>query len=181
MFEVEFRQQQQSDARSHRCRNIVLAWIPVVAIITILFIFISHVMASLFTFLILLFMFSFTPYYCSSALHLPGTTQVEVRHTGQTGLSPSKIKEIPTFSYQHKSHDDHCLNNGNGSDTSGLRCAVCIVTVHDGDIVRQLLLCKHVFHTNCIDTWLSSHLTCPMCRADVKTGELPLEKPEPPV
>ncbi|KAF3333282.1 E3 ubiquitin-protein ligase ATL41 [Carex littledalei] len=179
MFEVEFRAQQQSDARSNRCRRIVLAWIPVVAIIPILFIFInSHIVASLITFLILLFMISFTLYYFGSAL--PGTVPVEARHTDQPGLSPSIIKEIPTFSYKGNSHN-HDLNNGNGSDTAGFRCAVCIATVHDGDMVRQLLMCKHVFHTNCIDTWLPSHSTCPMCRADVKTGKLSSEPREPPV
>jgi Ring finger domain len=175
MFEVEIRPQQQSNTSSNRCRKIVLAWIPVVAIITILFIFTTHLLASLITFVILLFMISFSLYYfCTD---VPGTQRVEHRPT-QTGLKPSIIKDIPAFTYQQNSHD---LNNHNGCDNAGLRCAVCIATVHNGDMVRQLLMCKHVFHTNCIDTWLPSHSTCPMCRADVKTGKLPSEQPEPPV
>lgn len=24
--------------------------------------------------------------------------------------------------------------------------------------------CKHVFHPECIDTWLFAHVTCPICR-----------------
>lgn len=178
MFEVALRPQQLSDSRSDRCRKIVLAWIPVVAVIPILFIFISHIMASLITFLILLFMISFTMYYFGSTF--PETASVTGPHTDQPGLSPSIIKEIPAFSYKGNCHN-HGLNNGNGSDTAGFRCAVCIATVRDGDMVRQLLMCKHVFHTNCIDTWLPSHSTCPMCRADVKTGKLSPEPREPPV
>lgn len=177
MFEVEIRPQQPSDPRSDRCRKIVLAWIPVAAIIAILFVFTSHIWASLITFVILLFMTSFTFYYFKYSI--PETEPDETRRTAQMGLSPTNIKEIPTFAYQRNHHG---LNNGNGCDNAGLRCAVCIATVHDGDMVRQLMMCKHVFHTNCIDTWLPSHSTCPMCRADVKTGEFTSsEQPEPPV
>lgn len=28
--------------------------------------------------------------------------------------------------------------------------------------------CNHFFHVGCIDTWLSSQSTCPICRAEVK-------------
>ncbi|KAJ4781995.1 RING/U-box superfamily protein [Rhynchospora pubera] len=176
--EVDFRVQQQRDARSDRCMKIVLAWIPVVAIIPILFTFATPLYASLITFLILLFMSSFTWFYFISPL--PETDPNEVQQTAQAGLSPKHIKEIPAFEYHTNGHD--CNNvNGNGNDAGGLRCAVCIATVHDGDLVRQLLMCKHVFHTQCIDTWLPAHSTCPMCRADVKTGDLPSEQPELPV
>ena len=34
--------------------------------------------------------------------------------------------------------------------------------------VLRLLLCKHLYHVKCIDMWLASHTTCPLCRADVE-------------
>ncbi|KAM0917344.1 hypothetical protein ACQ4PT_009572 [Festuca glaucescens] len=43
-------------------------------------------------------------------------------------------------------------------------CPVCLEGVHGGEMVRQLPACKHIFHVECIDMWLHSNRTCPMCR-----------------
>ena len=46
----------------------------------------------------------------------------------------------------------------------GLECAVCISKFEDSDVLRLLPKCKHAFHENCIDQWLKSHSSCPLCR-----------------
>ncbi|CAF0783535.1 unnamed protein product [Adineta ricciae] len=33
--------------------------------------------------------------------------------------------------------------------------------------VKQLPICHHIFHCNCLTEWLLQHSTCPMCRANV--------------
>lgn len=33
----------------------------------------------------------------------------------------------------------------------------------------KTLECNHQYHTECIDTWLENHNTCPLCRHEVKT------------
>ncbi|KQJ94243.1 RING-H2 finger protein ATL80 [Brachypodium distachyon] len=43
-------------------------------------------------------------------------------------------------------------------------CSVCLEDVRGGEMVRRLSNCGHVFHVKCIDMWLHSHRTCPMCR-----------------
>ncbi|KAF2286978.1 hypothetical protein GH714_036561 [Hevea brasiliensis] len=46
----------------------------------------------------------------------------------------------------------------------GLECAVCLSIFEDTEILRLLPKCKHAFHKNCIDRWLESHSSCPLCR-----------------
>ncbi|KAL2923249.1 RING-H2 finger protein ATL33 [Bienertia sinuspersici] len=46
-------------------------------------------------------------------------------------------------------------------------CPVCLSVFVQGDELRQLKKCKHLFHRTCIDKWLSTHCNCPVCRAFV--------------
>nr|BAD30757.1 hypothetical protein [Oryza sativa Japonica Group] len=56
-------------------------------------------------------------------------------------------------------------DNGEVSDTAAsVECAVYLSTVDVGEKVRQLLAHGYVFHQECIDMWLSSHASCPVCR-----------------
>ncbi|KAL3514036.1 hypothetical protein ACH5RR_026753 [Cinchona calisaya] len=45
-----------------------------------------------------------------------------------------------------------------------MECSICLCEFKEGDEARELL-CKHVFHKNCLEKWLrGSHGTCPLCR-----------------
>ncbi|XP_058764013.1 RING-H2 finger protein ATL33-like [Vicia villosa] len=46
-------------------------------------------------------------------------------------------------------------------------CPVCLSVFADGEEVRELSVCKHSFHSACIDLWLSNHSNCPICRTIV--------------
>ena len=46
-------------------------------------------------------------------------------------------------------------------------CSVCIESFEQGDDLRSLPTCRHVFHKECIDEWLAQHTTCPNCRASL--------------
>ncbi len=68
------------------------------------------------------------------------------------GLDAATIACLPSFPYV-RAHD-----NGEISDTAAsVECAVCLSAVDEGEMVRQL-------HQECIDMWLSSHASCPICR-----------------
>jgi hypothetical protein len=66
------------------------------------------------------------------------------------------------------SYTESARRNSGGGEA---QCSVCIGAVHPGEKVRRLPLCKHLYHVECIDVWLTSHTTCPLCRADVEPPE----------
>ncbi|XP_062227635.1 RING-H2 finger protein ATL39-like [Phragmites australis] len=70
------------------------------------------------------------------------------------------ITKLSEFAYTQSSR-----RHGGGD---GAQCSVCIGTVQAGEMVRRLPLCKHLYHVECIDMWLVSHATCPLCRSDVE-------------
>lgn len=50
------------------------------------------------------------------------------------------------------------LKVGKGS----LKCVVCFNEFKDDEELCLLPRCSHVFHLDCIDAWLASHITCPV-------------------
>jgi len=73
------------------------------------------------------------------------------------GLDRAVIESFPVFSYD--------LVKGLKAQTKEtLECAVCLSQFEDDELLRLLPKCSHAFHPDCIDTWLFSHTTCPICR-----------------
>lgn len=48
-------------------------------------------------------------------------------------------------------------------------CVTCQDDFVDSDVYISLP-CNHSFHENCIIPWLKMHVTCPVCRADVRSS-----------
>ncbi|KAF7077835.1 hypothetical protein CFC21_082347 [Triticum aestivum] len=103
------------------------------------------------------------------------------------GLWKTTIDSLPRFAYASRGADaDGDLECG-----SAQLCSLCLEDLEDGEMVRQLPSCKHIFHVDCIDMWLHSHTTCIICRCDlspqrtctVKVAALEMEPPAvlPPV
>ncbi|KAI5057047.1 hypothetical protein GOP47_0028865 [Adiantum capillus-veneris] len=86
-----------------------------------------------------------------------------------TGLDAAIIAQLPTFTY--KAAMAASANNLEaGYDESMvplLECAVCLSEFQENEKGRMLPSCRHTFHTECIDMWLFSHSTCPLCRSVV--------------
>lgn len=62
------------------------------------------------------------------------------------------------------------------SSTAAADCAVCLSKFHNNDLLRLLPRCCHAFHVDCIDTWLRSNLSCPLCRSAVFPSDSDLAK-----
>lgn len=79
------------------------------------------------------------------------------------GLDPAVIQTFPTLEYSEvKIHK---------IGKEDLECAVCLCEFEDTETLRLIPKCDHVFHPECIDEWLSSHTTCPVCRANLVPTE----------
>ncbi|KAI9097913.1 hypothetical protein K1719_025684 [Acacia pycnantha] len=83
---------------------------------------------------------------------LPGSGS----RTQGRGVSSEIIQSFPTFVYSTVK-----VRRG------ALACAVCLNEYEDDETLRLIPKCSHVFHPECIDGWLKSHYTCPLCRANL--------------
>ncbi|XP_078170548.1 E3 ubiquitin-protein ligase ATL6-like [Carex rostrata] len=84
------------------------------------------------------------------------------------GLDPAIIENFPTMVYSEVK--EHKVGK------QALECVVCLSEFEDDEKLRLLPKCSHVFHPDCIDAWLADHVTCPVCRynlKDYKIGESP--------
>lgn len=87
-------------------------------------------------------------------------------HLHDSGLDQAFIDALPVFLYK---------------EIVGLKepfdCAVCLCEFSQEDKLRLLPMCSHAFHIECIDTWLLSNSTCPLCRGSLFTAGLAMENP----
>lgn len=49
-------------------------------------------------------------------------------------------------------------------------CPICLNCITEGEVVRELHGCCHVFHRACIDLWLLRSAECPLCKQSVLAG-----------
>jgi len=91
-----------------------------------------------------------------------------------SGLDESLISRIPTCKYVA---DEGIVD--------GTECSVCLGEFEEGEELRVLPKCNHSFHIPCIDAWLATSSTCPLCRVNIVLAAavphalLPVER-EPP-
>ncbi|KAJ8771301.1 hypothetical protein K2173_026478 [Erythroxylum novogranatense] len=77
------------------------------------------------------------------------------------GLDEALIKSITLFKYRR----------GDGF-FEGTDCSVCLTEFQENESLRLLPKCSHAFHVPCIDTWLRSHASCPLCRASIVSANI---------
>ncbi|KAG0472024.1 hypothetical protein HPP92_016570 [Vanilla planifolia] len=103
----------------------------------------------------------------NSATALEGQLQ-QLFHLHDAGLDQSLIDNLPIFLYRA---------------IIGLKepfdCAVCLCEFEAADKLRLLPKCSHAFHIECIDTWLLSHSTCPLCRRSLLPDISPIHSCSP--
>ncbi|KAK2988524.1 hypothetical protein RJ640_022475 [Escallonia rubra] len=68
------------------------------------------------------------------------------------GLDPTVIESLPVLPYT-------------AATKQATDCTVCLSEFEGGESVKVIPYCRHVFHPECIDRWLASHVSCPLCRS----------------
>lgn len=97
---------------------------------------------------------------CGRRIASPG--EAAAVRLASTGLKKRVLRQIPVAVYGQM-----------GVNIPATDCPICLGEFVDGEKVRVLPKCNHGFHLRCIDTWLSSHSSCPTCRHSLLERPLP--------
>jgi hypothetical protein len=97
------------------------------------------------------------------------------RRTRAQRATTRALAQIPTR--KHKSNNDDRTNNEDDDTTSlnsqdGPSCAVCLESFKRSETIRTLP-CSHEFHKKCIDPWLKTNGTCPLCKHNIISKNAP--------
>ncbi|KAK4804678.1 hypothetical protein SAY86_004495 [Trapa natans] len=103
--------------------------------------------------------------HLSTSSSAPPSAAPSVRPDTGTGVaeSSSVLDSLPLFSFSSVIH--------RSSSAVDRDCAVCLSKFEPHDRLRLLPLCCHAFHAECIDTWLRSNQTCPLCRSSIHASD----------
>lgn len=83
----------------------------------------------------------------------PASSPASSRFSSPKNVAASSaVRSLPIVSYS-------------AAASHPIDCIICLTEFEQKEKVKMIPCCKHVFHPGCIDTWLSSNVTCPLCRS----------------
>jgi E3 ubiquitin-protein ligase RNF38/44 len=106
-----------------------------------------------------------SPLYDEAVLGSPDLTDTddsevyvseELLQTERTrALAEVEIDHLPSYNFNTDADLPHQIS-----------CVICMCGFEVEQMIRDLP-CLHQFHMECIDAWLKSNASCPICRDDV--------------
>uniref|UniRef100_A0ACD5VVJ7 Uncharacterized protein n=1 Tax=Avena sativa TaxID=4498 RepID=A0ACD5VVJ7_AVESA len=93
-------------------------------------------------------------YSSSSSASAPGAASSVV------GLDAAAVAGLPVTLYRRPPAPE-------GEDTDAAQCSICLGEYEEGEEVKALPRCGHRFHPECVDVWLRSRPSCPLCRGSL--------------
>ncbi|KAM0942048.1 putative transcription factor C2H2 family [Dioscorea sansibarensis] len=81
------------------------------------------------------------------------------------GVEKKVVEAIPIHAYTKKEKSLWLSQNV---------CPVCLGELEEGEPIKVLPNCHHIFHVLCIDAWLVFHSTCPFCRCEITMSDSPV-------
>ncbi|KAH8859162.1 RING finger protein 44 [Schistosoma japonicum] len=106
---------------------------------------------------------------------------VQLESNNGRGISKDELESLPIRLYtlkspnrlpddkQKSSFDETQTTNAQNYLSECDRCMICLDDYVESQQIRQMR-CLHEFHASCVDKWLKTKRTCPLCRADAFTG-----------
>ncbi|XP_074572202.1 putative RING-H2 finger protein ATL71 [Curcuma longa] len=108
-------------------------------------------------------------YYCTRMREEDDATAARGAAAGDGGIDEATLMRWPKVVYSEA---------GACAGLEKACCAICLAEYRERDVLRRLPECGHLFHVECVDPWLRSHSSCPVCRS---SPEKPATmKPAPP-
>ena len=84
----------------------------------------------------------------------PPSTNQQNRLTFEEILNFTEITNIQNIRESSNSNED-------------IMCSICRNNIQENEPLRKIKNCGHYFHLNCIDNWLLTNNTCPLCRCNI--------------
>lgn len=88
-------------------------------------------------------------------VHLLGV--LSGRESNTPRLNRNQLTSLPSSKYKKNPNNPSNENNS---------CTICQCEYEENEDVRNLP-CTHMFHKECIDTWLVQNNKCPLCRHEI--------------
>ncbi|XAR59022.1 hypothetical protein NMG60_11014635 [Bertholletia excelsa] len=99
------------------------------------------------------------------------------RNRVQRRLLDRENPDDPSFQFQSRALDSYIMHSlpitqfeKKNEEELGERkmdCAVCLGDFEEGEWIKRLPKCSHLFHASCIDIWFQNHSRCPICRSSI--------------
>jgi Ring finger domain len=99
----------------------------------------------------------------------------------EVGIDEATLNTYPEVLYaeakklmaEENKQEENCGWKVMLSSATAACCSICLADYKDTDVLRVLPDCGHMFHVTCVDLWLKSRPTCPVCRASPMPSPMP--------
>ncbi|CAF1935461.1 hypothetical protein Bca4012_074586 [Brassica carinata] len=72
------------------------------------------------------------------------------------GLDPAEIRSLPVVLCRREAEEEQ------------RECCICLGGLEEGEKMKVLPLCRHCYHCECVDRWLMTESSCPLCRVSIR-------------